>query len=157
MLDTVNSWLGKLHGFGWTLGVGLAVSAVTVVAGMAAIVLLPADFFVRGREARGFLRLHPVLRFTLIAGKNVLGGIVVVLGLVLSLPLVPGPGFLFLLVGLGLVDFPGKRAFELRLVRLPRVLSSFNRLRARYGRPPIQVPEETDRGSSRGVPGPGEV
>ena len=60
------------------------------------------------------------------------------------LPLVPGPGFLFILVGLGRVDFPGQRSLERRLLGLPRVLASLNRLRARFGRSPIRLDE--DRG-----------
>jgi hypothetical protein len=46
-----------------------------------------------------------------------------------------------MLVGLGLVDFPGKRALERRLLRLPRVLASVNKLRARFGKPPILTPD----------------
>jgi hypothetical protein len=36
-----------------------------------------------------------------------------------------------------LVDFPGKRSMELRLLREPHVLASVNRMRARFGKPPI--------------------
>jgi hypothetical protein len=84
------------------------------------------------------------LRWTLLIAKNVLGWLVILLGLLLSLPLVPGPGFLFILMGLGLVDLPGKRSFERRLIGLPRVLASLNRLRARFGRPPIRIGEDRD-------------
>ena len=48
-------------------------------------------------------------------------------------------GVLFMLVGVGLVDFPGKRSLELRLLREPHVLSSVNKMRARFGKPPILV------------------
>ena len=144
MLGTVASWLRHYQSLGWMLGVGLAATVLSIAVGMAVVVRLPTDYFVRHSEPDGFWHLHPVLRWGLIAAKNALGWLIVLLGLVLSLPLVPGPGFLFILVGLGLVDFPGKRSLERRLIGLPRVLASLNRLRARFGRPPIQVGEDRD-------------
>jgi hypothetical protein len=38
-----------------------------------------------------------------------------------------------------LVDVPGKRRLERRMLGHPRVLASVNRLRMRYHRPPILV------------------
>jgi hypothetical protein len=55
----------------------------------------------------------------------------------MALPLVPGPGVLFILLGLGFIDFPGKRSLERRLLRQPHVLSSVNKMRGRFGKPPI--------------------
>lgn len=145
MLATFKSWLQQYQAVGWTVGAALVAAALTIAGGMALVVRLPADYFVRAREPRGFWHLHPALRWTLLIAKNVLGWLVILLGLLLSLPLVPGPGFLLILVGLGLVDLPGKRSLERRLIGLPRVLASLNRLRARFGRPPIQVGEDLDR------------
>jgi hypothetical protein len=81
----------------------------------------------------------------LLAAKNLLGSLMVLAGLVMSLPLVPGPGVLFVLIGLGLIDFPGKRALELRLLRQRHVLSSVNKVRARFGRPPLLTEEAPGR------------
>jgi len=144
VLATLKSWLPQVQAVGWTVVVALVASGLTIAVGMALVVRLPADYFVRDREPRGFWHLHPALRWTLLIAKNALGWLVILFGLLLSLPLVPGPGFLFILVGLGLVDFPGKRSLERRLIGLPRVLASLNRLRARFGRPPIQVGEDRD-------------
>jgi hypothetical protein len=44
-----------------------------------------------------------------------------------------------MIIGLTLVDFPGKRRLERRLLRHPRVLRAINRLRARFDRPPLDV------------------
>jgi hypothetical protein len=38
-----------------------------------------------------------------------------------------------------LLDFPGKRRLEQWLVRRAAVLSAINRLRQRYGKPPLVV------------------
>jgi hypothetical protein len=36
-----------------------------------------------------------------------------------------------------LLDVPGKRSLERKLIRRPSILKSVNRLRARYRKPPI--------------------
>jgi hypothetical protein len=122
---------------------GLGVFVLSLVAGLAVMVYLPPDYFVRGSARHGFWHSHPALRMTVLVTKNVLGVLVFVAGLVMALPLVPGPGVLLMLVGLGLVDFPGKRRLERRLLHLPHVLASVNRLRARFGKPAILTEETT--------------
>jgi len=72
-------------------------------------------------------------------GKNLLGLVLVALGVVLSVPGVPGQGLLTILIGIILLDFPGKRALVQRLVGRPAVLGAINRLRARFRRPPMEL------------------
>ena len=68
--------------------------------------------------------------------KNVLG-FLIVLGLLLSLPGVPGQGFLTILLGLIMLDIPGKRPLEARIIKRPTILSAVNNLRAKYNKPPL--------------------
>jgi hypothetical protein len=60
-----------------------------------------------------------------------------VVGIVLTLPGVPGQGMLTILLGLMLLDVPGKRRLERRIVGRRRILKAINRLRKRFGRPPL--------------------
>ncbi len=53
---------------------------------------------------------------------------------------VPGQGLLMVLIGLMLVDFPGRRRVEKALARRPGILATVNRLRARFSRPPLLPP-----------------
>jgi hypothetical protein len=39
-----------------------------------------------------------------------------------------------------LLNFPGKRRLEIRIVRIPRVFRGLNWLRRRVGRPPLEAP-----------------
>jgi UPF0716 family protein affecting phage T7 exclusion len=80
---------------------------------------------------------HAALRLTARVGKNVLGVILVVVGIVLVLPGVPGQGMLTILIGLMLLDVPGKRRLERRIVGRRRILKAINRLRKRFGGPPL--------------------
>jgi hypothetical protein len=70
-------------------------------------------------------------------GKNLLGAFLVLLGIVLSLPGVPGQGILTILIGVMLLDFPGKRDLERKLVSRPKVREGIDRLRQRFGKPPL--------------------
>lgn len=68
-------------------------------------------------------------------GRNVLGVVFVVLGI--AMLLLPGQGLLTLLVGLLLVDFPGKHRLVTRVLSRPKVLSVVNKLRAHKNAPPL--------------------
>jgi hypothetical protein len=102
-------------------------------------VYLPATYFL-DRERRGFwIDRHPVVRWTAIVFKNLIGGVLVVVGLVFLLT--PGQGLLTILIGVMLLDFPGKRWLEKKLISRPSVLRAVNRLRARFGKEPLQIEE----------------
>jgi hypothetical protein len=114
----------------------LTVSIVTILIVVGMLATLPATYF------RDDGRLRPLPRGGAagIIGRvlrNALGLVLILLGLLLSLPAVPGQGVLTMLIGLMLVDFPGKRRFELKVVARPGVLEAMNRVRAWLRRPPL--------------------
>lgn len=67
--------------------------------------------------------------------KNVAGLVMVIIGIVMLIG--PGQGILSILTGLILMDIPGKRPLEARIVRRPAVLAAVNKLRAKYDREPL--------------------
>ena len=73
---------------------------------------------------------------------NLLGGALVILGIALSIPGVPGQGVLTILAGLILMDFPGKRRLLLAVIRRGPVRTVVDRLQARGGRPPLEIPPD---------------
>jgi len=101
------------------------------------LIAMPADYFVRSGPLPWQLR-HPVVRWTLVVGKNLLGAVLLVVGLVMLA--VPGPGILTILAAFVLLDVPGKRAMEQRFLALPAVLQTINRIRQRANRPPLEMP-----------------
>ena len=120
-------------------GLLLAVVSFAVSTGVVTFVLikLPANYF-HSSHAREFLtERHPVLRMVGIVAKNILGLVLVAAGIVMSLPGVPGQGVLTILLGIMLLDFPGKRSLESRIVSRPRVFRAINALRARFDKPPL--------------------
>jgi hypothetical protein len=128
----------------WNLALlGLAVFVVGSLGGMLVvgtlIVKLPVNHFHPDRPRELWMDRHPVVRWTGLLLKNLLGSTVVGLGLVLSMPGVPGPGLATILLGIMLLDFPGKHRLERWLLTRPAVAEAVNRLRGRYGRPPFDL------------------
>ncbi len=121
------------------LGIFAASLAVGVGVGSYLIVRLPADYLHR-QDPPCFLPGCPRwVRIAAKVGKNLVGAVLIVAGVSLSLRAVLGPGLLAIFVGVTLLDVPGKRSVEQRLCRVPRVIALANRIRARFGRPPLEV------------------
>ena len=81
-------------------------------------------------------RVHGLARLRRIV-RNALAALLLLAGL--AMLVLPGQGLLTLLAACLLLDLPGKRRFEQRLIRIPRVLEAINRLRQRRGRLPLRV------------------
>lgn len=120
---------------------GLVLSVISSLGAMVVLgvvlVKLPADYFCDS-FAREFLpNTRPGVRRTALFLKNLLGAVLVTVGVILSVPGVPGPGILTILIGLMLLDFRGKRRLERRVISRPIVMRAINGLRRKYGKPPL--------------------
>lgn len=126
------------HGRFWTV-VTIALSVGGVALLPVLVVRLPHDYFVRTEPSptHGPAANLPLARLASLVLKNAIGAAIFLLGVGMSLPLVPGPGLLAMVVGLSLMSFPGKRRLELGLVKLPRVLAAINATRQRFGHAPL--------------------
>lgn len=131
---------------GWMVWVGVA-SAVVFVGS-----LLSLPWLVGRLQTDHFLHDPPRWRdlsATQAAGRllrNALG--IVLVGAGVAMLVLPGQGILTLLAGVALLDVPGKRRAMRRLVSRPSVLRTINRIRARGGHPPLELPPE---GSEAGM------
>ena len=141
MMDYV--W-DAITGLTWrSIIIGLVLFVVTFSAslGIVSLILikLPADYFCSHYDRQLWAGRAPAVRIVAHIGKNVLGVLLIVLGIIMSLPGVPGQGLLTILLGVMLVDFPGKDRLEQKLLHRPAIRNSINKLRARFGRPPLQL------------------
>ena len=123
---------------GWLFGVSLLLFAASLGAMPVVIARMRADYFVRS-EAPGAGRRYPLVRWALLAAKNLLGLILLPAGL--AMLVLPGQGIITVLVALTLLNFPGKRRLELRIVRQRHVRRAADWIRARAGRPPFVIPD----------------
>ena len=103
------------------------------------LVKLPADHFSKNRKTKFWAGPRPAIHAAKVIGKNIGGVLLVALGIVLSLPGVPGQGLLTVLLGIMLLDFPGRHRLEQKLLSKPSIVNSINRLRERFDKPPLQL------------------
>ena len=139
MIDWITQTLASLSWQNVLLGLGMFAVSFTISLAMVSFVLvkLPATYF-HSSHAREFWADRPrAVRWSGLVLKNFIGLIMIALGIVMSLPGVPGQGILTILLGLVMLDIPGKRPLETRLVKHPKVLQSINSLRGRFGKPPL--------------------
>jgi len=133
MAEFIIDWI-KIH---WLLV--LIFSGITIIASILTvsvlIISLPPDYFTREKHVSSIK--NPILRIFLRVLKNVFGGIALIAGFIMLFA--PGQGLLTIFVGVILCDFPGKRMLERKLIARPVVLSTINKIRLRYRRPPIML------------------
>jgi len=104
------------------------------------IVRLPADYFDIRVTRHWMSGRHPVLRALGHGVKNLAGAILLLAGIVMLFT--PGQGVLTILIGVSMLDFPGKRRLEVRLVGQPAVFKALNSIRARFGHAPFVLAPE---------------
>jgi hypothetical protein len=135
----MSEWIRDHEVMVWTLvGASVVVFVVSLLVMPALVARIRPDYYAHAKRPRSrWADQHPVVRRALRVGRNVLG-VVFMLGGIIML-LTPGQGLLTLLVGFLMVDFPGKYRLEKWLVRRRYVLQPLNWIRRRAGRDPLQV------------------
>jgi len=111
------------------------------------VVNIPEDYFSNPRRNK---RHHDnvVLHYVLLALKNALGLVFVLAGI--AMLVLPGQGLLTLLIGLIIMDFPGKYRLERWLISRSAMLKTLNWIRRRSGKPELKVGSVAPLGPCRG-------
>jgi len=112
------------------LGVSSAVMLLGSALAVPWIVLrLPVDALRRPNPLNTWGQHHPVLRVLVMITRNLIGLPLLAIGIVLSVPLVPGQGLLTILLALLIMEFPGKWKLEHYVASRPFVLRLLNWIR----------------------------
>ncbi len=111
-----------------TFGVNLAIVSLVLVK-------LPPTYFKKSHNRKFLANRPPIIRGLALIGKNLLGVLLVAVGILLSLPGVPGQGILTMLLGVMLLDIPGRSRLEQWIVSRPKILQMINKLRHRFSKP----------------------
>jgi len=118
---------------------GLSFTIITIIASYGLIVIgmikIPADYFSSTYVKEINQDKHFSLRWASFLIKNVVGFLLIIAGIVMIFT--PGPGVPTILLGLIMMDIPGKRPLEAKLIKRPMVLSAVNELRSKYNKPPL--------------------
>src|SRR6266480_3667735 len=112
----------------WILPASIAMSLLTPIAVGWAVLQLPIDYFNRtNHRPLDLWTSHPILRPLLLVAKNLLGLVLILAGI--AMLVLPGQGLLTIVVGVVLMDFPGKFRLERWLATRVPVWRSLNWLR----------------------------
>ncbi len=125
----------------WTMGISAVLVVATMVVIPIVLVKLPSDYLKRqerGKSASGSKRSGKVW----VIARNVLGWLMIAAGI--AMLILPGQGVLAILIGVMLADFPGKRQLQRWIMTREKILKGANKLRDRFGKPPLEVPGPTE-------------
>jgi len=110
----------------------------TLIAVPLILIWLPTDYLSVDGSVGLIRRKKTVWRYPYWIAKNVLGGLFIIAGI--AMLVLPGQGILTIVLGLALVNFPGKRKVILRTFGHHRIFNGINRLRAKAGKAPLEAP-----------------
>lgn len=123
----------------WKITAAVVVFLVTLLASALivgiVIVKIPENYFSSHYQEDFLPNASWLTRWGIVIGKNVLGVILIIAGIIMLIG--PGQGILTILIGLIMVDIPGKRPIEAKIIQRPTILAAVNSLRARYNKPPL--------------------
>jgi hypothetical protein len=123
----------------WVSAVSVALLLLSPVVAMWFVTRLPADYFVQeNRRPLSSWEKYPTVRVFLLVAKSILGIVLTLVGVVMLV--VPGQGLLTIVVGLLLLEFPGKYQAERWMATRRKVWRSLNWLRKKAGKPELQLP-----------------
>jgi hypothetical protein len=141
MFDLLSDFFSGITWRSVLIGASIFVGSFLINLAIVSIILvnLPANYFSKSRKTKFWAGPRPAIHAAKVIGKNIAGVLLVALGVVLSLPGVPGQGLLTILLGVMLLDFPGRDRLEQKLLSKPSIVSTINGLRGRFGKPPLEL------------------
>jgi len=131
-------WIALNQNAVWWLAAASIISFVGTIALIPVLVVrIPEDYFAETKRHRWepWAHQHPVIRWTLLIAKNIVGYIFITLGI--AMLVLPGQGTLTIIIGIMFINFPGKYRLERWVVTRGPILGTINRLRQRAGHAPL--------------------
>ena len=119
----------------------ISVGAAVLTLALATVIVVgwPADRFKGEGPTEVGRHRHVVIRALALVGKNLAGGVLVVLGLIMALPGVPGRGCSPCSSASRCSAFRASGGSSGGSSGIPALLGAINRLRTRFARPPLEL------------------
>ena len=135
MLDLLHNYKNEFIILAW-ISVSLLIISIAVIPWI--VIKIPQNYFHEHYRVRAAKQSnHPIMAQFFTGLKNVIGFLFVVLGVLMLV--LPGQGILTILMGLFMMNFPGKYRLERKIVSAPKVLQSLNWIRAKANKPPLML------------------
>ena len=136
LFATVQGWIPVDVLIGLTVASAIGFVG-TLIAIPMILVRLPADYFDTRTPRHWMKDHHPLLRLSGLVIKNAVGIVFLLAGF--AMLFLPGQGLLTMLIGISLMDFPGKRQLEAKMVGQPTLLGVINNMRRKFDKPPLTL------------------
>lgn len=130
----------------WIFALSLIVFIGSIIGVWIVLVRLPEDYLTHERHFEGNLFKLKIGHLVNVIIRNVAGFTFLGAGIVMLLT--PGQGILSMIVGVTLIDFPGKRKLILKILSQPKVLNAINKLRKKAHKPPLLTLDTSSAGES---------
>lgn len=142
-MDSTLQWLSLNSGWlGWLGALSLLTIVLSMIIVPILIVRMQPDYFLEQRDTDLSVETRqPIVHLLAKLAKNIIGGILLIGGVLMCL--LPGQGLLTILIGLAVMDFPGKRRAEIWLFRRKPINWAVNKIRTKANRSPLLLPELT--------------
>ena len=123
----------------WVFFGSIAMFVGTLIGLPIVVARLPVDFF-EHEHREPFRHEHPVIHIVLVVLKNLVGAVFLLAGV--AMLVLPGQGLLTILLGLALIDFPGKHRFEHWLLARTTIRRGLQWIRRRARREPLRFRQD---------------
>ena len=132
-------WIGLPKEAVWWIVIASAcMFGLALIAAPLLVIRIPADYFAHPHRADAvYPRHHSWFRWIWLIAKNMLGVAFLFFGALMLV--LPGQGILTILIGMTLLDFPGKFRLQRWVVSRKGVLDSINWVRNRRGKKPLTL------------------
>ena len=139
-LSAITEWFSAHQALvWWTSAVSVALLVLSPIVAIWFVTRLPTNYFVqKHRRPLSSWDNYPAVRTCLLVAKSILGMVLTLVGVVMLVA--PGQGLLTIVVGLLLLEFPGKFRAERWLATRRKVWRSLNWLRGKAGKPELKSP-----------------
>ena len=139
-LNFITKWLATnssiLIGIG---GLSLLILIFSIIGLGWFISHIPEDYFIHEKRQAHNLNKYPYkTRVVIIVAKNIIGIVMLTSGALLLI--LPGQGLLTIIMGLLLIDYPGKFKLEQKIISIPSVFRGLNWFRAKSNKSYLQHP-----------------
>jgi hypothetical protein len=120
----------------WTGSLSVLMFVGFLLAMPVIIIKLPAEYFLK-HEMTHHRKELSFMGLVYLIFKNVFGGFLVLAGIVMLF--LPGQGLITLIMGISLLSIPDKKRMVRKIIRRKKVLSTMNRIRLKFNKPPLQI------------------
>ena len=139
-LNFMTEWLASyssiLIGIG---GLSILILIVSIIGLGWFISQIPEDYFIHEkRQADNWDKYSSETRVVIIIVKNVIGIVMLISGFLLLI--LPGQGILTMIIGVLLIDYPGKFKLEQKIISITSVFRGINWFRAKSKQSYLQHP-----------------